>query len=236
LQLIKTENGVKTCQCVQARKRENLIRRANIPPRYEHTILDNFEPNYSGANPSLSKALIFARRFAEGYPIGTKGQGLLIAGSVGTGKTHLSIGIMRVLMEQYGVRCAFYDHHALMKEIQATYKADQGPSEDAILQPVLDTEVVVIDDLGIMKFSEWTANTLSLILSKRYNDKLTTILTTNYPNEPETPSNVTEIRREQTLGDRITDRLHSRLAQMCIPLNVRGKDFRRTVGRASPGA
>jgi len=77
------------------------------------------------------------------------------------------------------------------------------------------------------------------VLNTRYNDKRTTLITTNYADLP--PAGAGEGKaqsraaREETLGDRIGERMRSRLAEMCVAVEMRGEDFRRTVGRARFG-
>jgi len=72
---------------------------------------------------------------------------------------------------------------------------------------------------------------VALILNTRYNDKQTTIITTNYPDLNAGNGAKTDAERaarEPTLGDRIGDRMLSRLAEMCIRVEMTGKDFRQT--------
>jgi DNA replication protein DnaC len=81
-------------------------------------------------------------------------------------------------------------------------------------------------------------DTVALILNSRYNDNLTTIITTNYPDLPAGGGGLTDperAAREQTLGDRIGDRMRSRLAEMCVQVKMAGQDFRQTVRRAKFG-
>jgi DNA replication protein DnaC len=96
----------------------------------------------------------------------------------------------------------------------------------------------VLDDIGAQKPNEWVWDTVALILNTRYNDKQSTIITTNYPDQPAASGNMSETERagrELTLGDRIGDRMRSRLAEMCISVRMTGKDFRQTVKRARFG-
>ncbi len=80
----------------------------------------------------------------------------------------------------------------------------------------------IFDELGAAKTSEWVWETVALILNTRYNDRRTTILTTNYPDLPPGAAAATEgialaraSTREETLGDRIGERMRSRLQEMC---------------------
>ena len=74
-----------------------------------------------------------------------------------------------------------------------------------------------------------------MILNSRYNDKQSTIITTNYANQPSAGSGLSPEQRsarEPTLGDRIGDRMRSRLSEMCIPVEMTGDDVRQTTERA----
>ena len=96
----------------------------------------------------------------------------------------------------------------------------------------------MLDDLGAQKPNEWVWDTVALILNARYNDKQSTIITTNYPDLPAASGNLSDAERagrDVTLGDRIGDRMRSRLAEMCMPVEMKGKDFRQTVKRARFG-
>jgi DNA replication protein DnaC len=158
-------------------------------------------------------------------------KGLLLVGDVGVGKTHLAVGIIRELMEQKGVDCLFVDYRELLKKIQNSYNASVQTTELEVLRPVFDAEVLVLDELGAVKPTEWVWDTVSLILNTRYNDKRTTIITTNFPNAPSLESQ--EITREQraarkeTLGDRIGERMRSRLQEMCQLVEMLGRDYRQ---------
>ena len=111
-------------------------------------------------------------------------------------------------------------------------------TELELLKPVFAAEVLVLDDLGAQKPNEWVWDTVALILNTRYNDKQTTIITTNYADLPAGGGAKTDAERaarEPTLGDRIGDRMRSRLAEMCVRVEMTGEDFRQTVKRARFG-
>jgi DNA replication protein DnaC len=181
---------------------------------------------------------LIARKFVDAYPVDTGGKGILFTGSIGVGKTHLAVGVLRRLVQERGVRGLFCDYRELLKSIQNSYNTQVQTTELELLKPVFAAEVLVLDDLGAQKPNEWVWDTVALILNSRYNDKLTTIITTNYPDLPAGGGSMTETERaarEQTLGDRIGDRMRSRLAEMCVRIEVTGNDFRQTVKRARFG-
>src|ERR1700722_17820857 len=230
------ERRVTRCDC-QLRARENTrLAAARIPRRYEHCELSNYDTDFPGAHPSLQEAHFLASTFAKKCdPRGDKG--LLIIGKIGTGKTHLAVGIMKDLILSRGISCLFYDYRELLKEIQNSYNSTVQTTELDVLRPAFEADVLVLDELGAVKPTEWVWDTVSLILNTRYNDNRTTIITTNYPDRQERkrPGNVDSRSAEaakysadeETLGDRIKDRMLSRLHQMCRIITLDGADFRQ---------
>lgn len=233
------------CDCTGGDRISRALTRARIPTRYEHCDFENFDTDLWGDLPegakwnrSLSKARIMVEAFAKNYPAGSE-TGLLLMGSCGVGKTHLAVSALRQLMLR-GHRVRFYDYRELLKDIQASYDADHPTSEMGVLEPVLDAEVLLLDDLGASKPSPWALETISHILNKRYNDKRVTLLTTNYLDELESapsparlPSGQTiSAAREETLTDRIGQRVRSRLYEMCRTVEIASPDYRREIRQA----
>jgi len=226
------------CECQEMQREERRLASARIPERYRYYSLDAFETAFHGADPSLGRAHLVARRFVEAYPVDTAGKGLLFTGSIGVGKTHLAVGVLRRLVQERGVRGLFCDYRELLKNIQNSYNPQVATTELELLKPVFAAEVLVLDDLGAQKPNEWVWDTVALILNTRYNDKQTTIITTNYPDLAAAGGGLSDVERaarEQTLGDRIGDRMRSRLAEMCVSVEMKGEDFRQSVKRARFG-
>jgi DNA replication protein DnaC len=226
------------CECQELEREQKRLKAAEIPVRYRDCTLDAFDPTYPGANPSLGNALRTARKFAETYPVDTAGRGLLFVGTAGLGKTHLAVGVLQRLVRERGAKGLFCDYRELLKNIQNSYNPEVRTTELELLKPVFAAEVLVLDDLGAQKPNEWVWDTVALILNTRYNDKQSTIITTNYPDLPAAGGNLSDLERaarEPTLGDRIGDRMRSRLAEMCVRVDMQGIDFRQTVKRARFG-
>ena len=222
------------CECARRLAGGRLLEAARIPQRYQHCELSNFE--HTGSFSSLARAYMAAQRFVNEYP--KESAGLLLTGPIGCGKTHLAVGILKELIAQKNTACLYYDYRELLKEIQNSYNASVQTTEIEVLRPVFAAEVLVLDELGAAKPTEWVWDTVSHILNTRYNDQRTTIITTNYQDIPpagaaEADRRVTRAVREETLGDRIGERMRSRLHEMCRVVRVEGEDFRMKYKSAS---
>jgi DNA replication protein DnaC len=229
------------CECRVKNRGERLLAAAHIPPRYQHCELSNFQCDPDDKqHKSIRDARFLAGRFVEEYP--TDKTGLLFVGSVGVGKTHLSVGIIKDLIREKGIRCLFCDYRELLKSIQNSYNPQVQATEMEILQPVFDAEVLVLDELGAVRSTEWVFDTVNYVLNSRYNDNKTTIITTNFPDKPEQEglgddnprsySAADRAARRETLGDRIGERMRSRLHEMCKKVEMEGPDFRQHSKRA----
>lgn len=225
------DRRVTRCDCRLKARTQSLLESARIPKRYEHCELPSFTTDFPGAHPSLALAHIAASKFAQEYDP-TDGTGLLLIGAIGTGKTHLGVGILKELVLNRGVACLFYDYRELLKQIQNSYNASVQATELDVLRPVFDVEVLFLDELGAVKPTEWVWDTVSLILNTRYNNNRTTIITTNFEDRPAAGvggamSSVRAAARDENLGDRIGERMRSRLHEMCRIIKLDGLDFRQ---------
>ena len=237
--MIERPNGERAamdCDCRIARRAARLISSARIPQRYAHCTLEDYETQFPSADRSLGKALVQARNFVKAYPVETEGKGLLFTGSIGVGKTHLAVGMLQALIAERGAKGLFVDYRDLLKQVQNSYNKTVSATELEVLAPVFDAEVLVLDELGASKPTDWVWDTVAHILNTRYNDRRTTIITTNYANlAPGESAGARGAAREETLGDRIGERMRSRLQEMCVGVEVHGADFRQGVARARFG-
>jgi DNA replication protein DnaC len=207
--------GARRCRCRSQKAQDRLLEAAGIPRRFAECSLSSYHP--TGNDGSQFRALNLAYRLVREYPAVERG--LLLTGPCGVGKTHLAVGIVRGLVEK-GVPCLFYEFGGLLKEIQGSYNKVSNTSEMSVLSPVYQAEVLVLDELGASKPTDWARDTMTQIIGKRYNEKRLTVFTTNYPDVRSRPS-------EETLEDRIGVRLRSRLYEMCRTVAVAGEDYHR---------
>jgi len=191
------------------------LRDARIPPRYQRCTLDNF---LTYQNEELLRAVESARRFSEAFPVVQKG--LMLIGPPGIGKTHIAVSVLRHVVRRTGARGLYYDTRALLKDIRNTYNPVTHTAEMDVIRPVMDAELVVLDDLGAERLTDWVEETMSLIVNTRYNERRATIFTSNYEDIP------AEAVEMNSLIVRVGFRLHSRLKEMCEFLEYDGPDYR----------
>lgn len=220
--------GVARCECIKLYRADRLLENARIPLRYAHCELENFDVLPSPGR-SVEKAKIAAAKFVDEYPM-SQPFGLLFMGPQGVGKTHLAVGIIKQLMRCKSVQCLFRTFPELLKEIQNSYNPVSQASELSLLEPVLETEMLVLDELGAQNPSSWVRDTVAYVLNYRYNENKVTILTTNYKDEEE--GRETKVVDPDSLSGRIGVRMRSRLFEMCKTIKMDGKDFRKEIKQA----
>lgn len=229
--------GAVICDCRRSNSGTKFLDAARIPPRFRECSFHNYYPK----NDSQYFAHSFASRLVDEYP--AVEAGLLFMGTVGVGKTHLAIAVLKELIEKKGIACLFYESGSLLKAIQDSYNPISQTSEMRVLAPVYQAEVLVLDELGATVPTNWVRDTMYQIINTRYNNKKLTIFTTNYLDEtrggaeekPETADTKRKsrtfaserIQELTTLEDRIGTPLRSRLYEMCKKVMIEGEDYRK---------
>src|SRR5438105_5958987 len=201
------------CDCWRDNIGRQRLAEANIPKRYQHCTLANF----AAYNESLERAVVQARRVADAFPV--VGRGLFLEGQPGVGKTHLAVAVLKQVIQTSGARGLFYDTRDLLRVIRSTYDPSIRTTELEILRPVMTADLLVLDDLGAEKTSEWVEETMNLIVNTRYNERRLTIFTSNYQDIPDDTE-------PNSLVFRIGYRMRSRLHEMCEFIEMDGADYR----------
>jgi DNA replication protein DnaC len=218
------ENGVRRvvrCNCRREAAGQQRLASANIPKRYQHCTIANF----TAYNESLLRAADKARRLAEEFP--SVGRGLFLEGQPGVGKTHLAVAVLKRVIERTGARGLFYDTRDLLRVIRSTYDPSIKTTELEILRPVMSADLLVLDDIGAEKTSEWVEETMNLIVNTRYNERRVTIFTSNYKDIPDDTD-------PNALLFRIGHRMRSRLHEMCEFEVLDGADYRELPTNGGP--
>jgi len=242
------------CDCTTGDRTERALQRARVPERYRHCDFENYETDneienitreqLAAYNRSLTQAKMFVQRFAQEYspvPGMQSEHGILLMGPCGVGKTHLAVSALKTIVLR-GHSGLFYDYRELLKAIQDSYNPENQATEMSVLEPVLKTEILVLDDVGSSKPSLWALETVGHVLNTRYNDKRVTLLTTNFLDTDAPSANpslqsprVAGLRGptvEDSLTERVGKRIRSRLYEMCRTLEIHAPDYRKEIRHA----
>lgn len=211
------------CECLGWDARMRLFNRAQVPRRYANADL---EAGTQDVNDSVRAARLACFKMTSGFELGDPG--VALSGPVGTGKTHLMAGVVRALTLDNGVPCRFVEFTHLLSDIKQGY--EQGKGETEIIEGLVNVPVLIIDELGKGLSTEWQIAILDALISRRYNKRVTTLVTTNFPFEVERrpPSARARDAFDRTsLEDRVGSRMVSRLREMCRFMTIDAPDYRR---------
>jgi DNA replication protein DnaC len=203
---------VARCDCWHQRSFESLLKNARIPRRYLHCEFSNFDENTDSQRDAVRRAT----RLVTQFPVVDKG--LLFHGDNGVGKTHLAVALMKEAIRRKGARAVFFETRDLLKLVRDTYNSQVETTELDVLRPVLEAELLVLDDIGAEKKSQWVEETLGLVVNTRYSERRVTVFTTNLDDSENTEPNSVALQ----LGLRI----RSRLKEMCDWVKMEGPDTR----------
>ena len=227
-------NGVsKPCRTPSPVSVVNRLNDAQIPARFADATLDSYS-NFAGNGRDILQRLV---RFAKDFRA-EDGRGMLISGGVGVGKTYLLSGLARILCAQ-GVSVKFVDFFQLLGVLRAAYSQDK--SDLSILNPLLDVDVLIIDELGKGRNTDWELTILDQLVMGRYNQRKPIVASTNCPitgKKSLQGSYNFDLEQMQRMGgfaptqfehleSIVGMRIYSRLIEMCEFAELTGDDVRR---------
>lgn len=199
----------KECECRKKIIMKNRLRFANIPVSYSGMQLKTFSTSVykkSESKETISIACESVKFYLENFDkMNDKGMGLYFYSSTkGSGKTRMMASIANELMNN-NVQVKFAVSTNILQEIKNTWEKDSEYTESRLLDYLATAEVLMIDDFGTEKYSEWVNNKFYQIINERYVNSKVTILTSN--------SSLKNIAYD----DRITNRLMERTYEIQFP-------------------
>jgi DNA replication protein DnaC len=223
-------SGAERCACALDGRPERIENKSGIPPLYRNATLENFvlPADNPTARAGLGGVLLQVKNFVREFPTGDR-TGLLLVGDPGTGKTHLAVAAFRALIAR-GFDGLFFDYQTLLDRIRSGYDAASGSSDREAYRAALDADLLLLDDLGAHRVTEWVEDTVTSIITHRCNNRKPLIATTNLPDD----ENVQEYKvgstvvNRKTLGETIGARARSRLHEMCRVIRMPGVEDYRT--------
>lgn len=221
------------CACVAQIAPTRLEEEAQIPPNFRQASFDNFvlPPDNPTARRGLSDVMLVVLAYANKYPA-VKKPGLLLVGETGTGKTHLAVAVLRTLITR-GHAGMFFDYLNLLDRIRSSYNATLGTADREAFTSAIEAEILVLDDLGAHRAKDFVEDTVTSLITYRYNHRKPLIATTNLT-DPAITGSVMEKTApgvnpsaKETLEQRIGERSRSRLFEMCQVIRMPGvADYR----------
>ena len=216
------------CACERRRVRVRLYNEASVPGKFADARLeDPFRDRYNHEAFSTCKLLV------DQYSQGDRG--IILMGPSGGGKTFLVAALIYEMIFTRGVPALFRDFFHLLANLRSGYSS--GRPESELIEPLVSVEVLVVDELGKGRNTPWEQNILDVLISQRYNNRKTTIFTTNYTESRATtlpervrskdgPLGESELEIRETLRERVGPRIYSRLREMCDLVTLGGPDRR----------
>lgn len=218
--IIKSRKGQEFASRCECQARDLILSKgqsANIPLRFLGAELDWYQPDPQ--NPSQKRAKNTIGKFIQDYP--AVGEGLLLQGSIGLGKTRLLCSIGFELIKKMDVDVYYIDWNDLVREMKTgeDHASRDFQAINQLMNRLIVVELLLFDELGASKVSPWVNDNIYYVFNRRYNLKKTTVCATNFYDDPSDG--------KESLTQRIGDRIRSRLYEMTRVVEINGEDFRQ---------
>lgn len=194
------------CKCHMQQKIRVMTAEARIPGRYLGCTVSNFKPERESERNIRTTVI----KWIESYPNFTGKDGLFLYGPPGTGKTHMATAICSALIRRHSVQPLYQSATELSRKIAS--RIEDKTLTDPFQAP-LEAELLVIDDFGAEKVTEYSISLFAELIDYRYRCGMPTLFT----------SNLDINSLEAIYGGRVADRIHD----TCQILHCDGRSRRR---------
>lgn len=154
----------------QAKRIQCLISSSGIPKKWAGITFDGFSKR-PGSEKALTTCINYAREFPS---VQSRGIGMFLYGPTGSGKTHLAAAIANSILRR-GAAVKWWNVTGLYNAIRESF----GKPDEGIISGCKTAGLLILDDLGAEKPTEWTAATMYDIVNSRIDNVLPTIITSN---------------------------------------------------------
>ncbi|HEL1206170.1 TPA: ATP-binding protein [Streptococcus equi subsp. zooepidemicus] len=210
-----------SCQCDRKRHEEEELRKKQMEQERlrENCFISRNQKAYTFENAdkdtddnTIRKAKNYVKHFEE---MRKDNIGLLLYGSVGSGKTYIACAIANAIISQYGYSVKMRNFAQILNDLQ---KGGFNLDRNEYINSLTNSTLFIIDDFGIERNTEYALEQIYNVINARYLKARPTIITTNL--------NFKDIETEQ--DDIMLNRIYSRIIEMCLPLRITGQDRRKT--------
>jgi DNA replication protein DnaC len=170
-----------------------MLEAAGVPRRLQAATLKTYVSETESQQAAHKLVCDYAKNLSEKLD---SGDGLIMMGNMGTGKTHLAVGLIRVATRTHSVLSRYVTAPALFSRVRASYSGN-GETEADILAEYANTPLLVLDEIGVGKGSDNEMNLIYALLGRRYDECRPTVIVTNLMSED----------LKAWLGERVVDRL-----------------------------
>lgn len=214
-----------TCECVVereeakireaqnfAKKREieKLFSISNLGERFSKSTFESFLDR-NGSETVYKVAVKYVKTFKE-----WNGESLMLWGEPGNGKTHLAAAIVNELSKK-GYIVVFQSVPELLQRIRSTFNSENKENETQIMRALLECDLLILDDIGAEKTTEWVEEKLFNIIDGRYRKELPTLYTSNL--EP------------KELKNQVGKRLYDRMVETSLTVKNEAASYRREIAK-----